>query len=74
MGYISDASNPRIAFAVGGVATLVASVPLFFLATRQRVARAAISGTEVLAADDGSNVVQMPLIDRATAQRQRRTV
>jgi MFS family permease len=74
MGYISDASNPRVAFAVGGVATLLASVPLFFLATRQRVARAAADGTEVLMADDASNVIQMPLVDRATAQRQRRTV
>ncbi|HEY2213717.1 MAG TPA: MFS transporter [Acidimicrobiales bacterium] len=74
MGYISDASNPRVAFVVGGVATLLASVPLFFLATRQRVARAAVTGTEVLVADDASNVIQMPLIDRTTAQRQRRTV
>ena len=36
VGYISDISNPRIALLVGGIATLAASVPLFFVATRQR--------------------------------------
>jgi MFS family permease len=36
VGYISDVSNPRVAFVVGGVATLLASIPLLVLATRQR--------------------------------------
>jgi predicted MFS family arabinose efflux permease len=40
LGYISDVTNPRVALVVGGVATLLASVPLFFLAIRQREARA----------------------------------
>jgi MFS family permease len=74
LGYISDISNPRVSLVVGGVATLAASVPLFFLATRQRAARATAAGTDVLVADDGSNVVQMPLVDRTMIQRQRRTV
>jgi hypothetical protein len=40
LGYISDVTNPRVALVVGGVATLMASVPLFFLAIRQREAPA----------------------------------
>ena len=32
LGYLSDLTNPRLALAVGGVATLVASIPLFVLA------------------------------------------
>jgi predicted MFS family arabinose efflux permease len=36
LGYLSDVTNPRLALLVGGVATLVASVPLFALAARQR--------------------------------------
>ena len=36
LGYISDITNPRVALLVGGVATLVASVPLFVLGARQR--------------------------------------
>jgi MFS family permease len=74
LGYISDISSPRVSLLVGGVATLVASVPLFFLATRQRVAAERTKGEEVLAADDSSNVVQMPLVDRITQQARRRTV
>jgi MFS family permease len=75
LGYISDISSPRVSLVVGGVATLVASVPLFYLAVRQRDARAKVSaGNDVLLADDASNVVQMPLIDRSAPQRHRRTV
>src|SRR6202011_2377756 len=29
LGYLSDLTNPRLALAVGGVATLIASIPLF---------------------------------------------
>jgi len=48
LGYISDVTNPRVSLVIGGVATLLASVPLFFLAIRQREERAA-------------NVVPLPL-------------
>jgi MFS family permease len=75
LGYISDISSPRVSLMVGGVATLVASVPLFFLATRQRDARAARSHDDaIVVAVDTSNVVPMPVVDRATAQPRRRTV
>jgi MFS family permease len=36
LGWISDVSNPRVALIIGGVATLLASVPLFALAARHR--------------------------------------
>jgi len=36
LGYLSDVTNPRVSLLVGGVATLVACVPLFALAARQR--------------------------------------
>jgi MFS family permease len=60
LGYISDATNPRVSLVVGGVATLLASVPLFFLAVRQREARAPQSAA-LLVTDGASNVVPMPL-------------
>jgi MFS family permease len=40
LGYISDVSSPRVALVAGGVATLLASIPLFVLSARQRAARA----------------------------------
>ncbi len=46
LGYISDASSPRIALAIGGVATLLAAIPLFALGARQRVQRAAGDAAE----------------------------
>ena len=36
LGYLSDVTNPRLALGLGGVATLLATVPLFALAARQR--------------------------------------
>jgi MFS family permease len=36
LGYISDSTNPRVALAVGGVATLLAAAPLFALAAHQQ--------------------------------------
>ena len=68
LGYVSDATNPRLALAIGGVATLVASVPLFVLGARQRR-----SGTEGLvmattgderdrAAEAPANVVPLPIV------------
>jgi MFS family permease len=62
LGYISDVSNPRVSLLVGGVATLVASVPLFFLATRQQLARAAAPAFVVGAVDEQSTVVQLPVV------------
>lgn len=74
VGYISDISNPRIALLVGGVATLLASVPLFFVATRQRADRAAaLPDAMVVVADEDSNVVPLPLADSERAPAQRRT-
>jgi MFS family permease len=68
LGYISDISNPRVSLVVGGVATLVASVPLFFLSTRQRNERAAEQ--PMVVADEESNVVALPTVnDTPTARR-----
>jgi MFS family permease len=60
LGYISDVTNPRVALAIGGAATLLASIPLFVLGARQRR-----EGTEglVLGASGGAaaNVVPLPV-------------
>ena len=70
LGYISDATSPRVALVIGGVATVLASVPLFFLAIRQREARATRLEGLVGAGgvpddsarhDGASNVVPLPL-------------
>jgi MFS family permease len=66
LGYISDISNPRVSLIVGGLATLIASVPLFFLATRQQLARRAESEPVVAELDDQSNIVQLPMNGGAT--------
>jgi MFS family permease len=74
LGYISDVTNPRVSLIVGGVATLVASVPLFYLSTRQREGRAAASAAElVVVAAESSNVVPLPLDGLSSPARQRRT-
>jgi MFS family permease len=74
VGYISDISNPRISLAMGGIATLLASVPLFYLAVRQREARAAAASDDlVVVADETSNVVPLPLPDVPEAPARRRT-
>jgi MFS family permease len=74
LGYISDISNPRVSLIVGGVATLLASVPLFFLATRQRDACTAAAVAElVVVADETSNVVPLPVPDVPVPSAQRRT-
>jgi MFS family permease len=46
LGYISDVSSPRIALVVGGAATLLAAIPLFMLAARQRAAHMAPESAE----------------------------
>ena len=74
LGYLSDVTNPRLALAVGGVATLVASIPLFVLGARQRQRRAESPGE--LAVDPGgevTNVVPFPLAGTGVAPRERRT-
>ena len=71
LGYLSDVTSPRLALVVGGVATLVASVPLFVLAARQRAAAAPAAIAVV--ADEDSNVVPLPLAQTgATTRRPKR--
>jgi MFS family permease len=66
LGYLSDVTTPRVALAVGGVATLFASIPLFLLAARQREASG--FGTAVdevvtaVAEAEASNVVPLPMV------------
>jgi hypothetical protein len=73
VGYVSDVTNPRVALIMGGVATLLASIPLFYLATRQRAARAATADGVIVVADESSNVVPLPLGDIPSPPAQRRT-
>jgi MFS family permease len=73
VGYVSDVTNPRVALIMGGVATLVASIPLFFLATRQHSARAATADGVIVVADESSNVVPLPLGETPSPTAQRRT-
>ena len=47
VGYVSDVGSPRVALLMGAVATLLASVPLFFLANRHRAERAAVPMTRL---------------------------
>ncbi len=61
LGFISDASSPRVSLIVGGVATLAASIPLFFLATRQTLERRGIS-EPVAAVDEASIIVPFPVL------------
>ncbi len=58
LGYLSDVTNPRLALAVGGIATLLAMIPLFLLAARQRR-----TGTEglVMGPDGTQSTVVIPL-------------
>jgi MFS family permease len=72
LGYISDISSPRVSLVVGGVATLVASIPLFYLSARQRLSRADEAGMAVVA-DRGSNVVPLPGVAPTPTPARRRT-
>jgi MFS family permease len=47
LGYISDVSNPRVALALGGFATLLASLPLFWLAAHRARSAAGAAGADV---------------------------
>ena len=68
LGYVSDATNPRLALAVGGVATLLASVPLFVLGARQRR-----SGTEGLVMGSTGGELALPTALWPTSSRFRST-
>ena len=70
LGYISDVTSPRLALALGGVATLLASVPLFVLGARQRM-----SGTEGMVAGEvmPTNVVVLPVTEVGYERQERRT-
>ncbi len=61
LGYISDTTNPRVALAIGGAATLLATIPLFVLGARQRQAQREPEGL-VMAPDDEplADVVPLP--------------
>jgi MFS family permease len=66
LGYVSDASNPRVALALGGVATLLASIPLFALARHRRaegqLEPAADEVVTAIAEAEASNVVPLPIV------------
>lgn len=61
LGYVSDATSPRVALALGGVATLLATVPLFALAARRRALGAQEPAADevvtAIAEAEASNVV-----------------
>jgi MFS family permease len=73
LGYLSDTTNPRVALAVGGAATLLASLPLFALARRHRQhTDAVVAGLDapVLAGPAlpaASNIIPLSLAAEATA-------
>jgi MFS family permease len=58
LGWISDISDPRVSLLVGGVATVLASIPLFLLSAHQRADRRL--GTDSSTAADGV-VVALPM-------------
>ncbi len=58
LGYISDVSNPRVALVMGGVATLLASIPLLVLGVRQRPRRRQRG-------EDATTVVRLATADAA---------
>jgi MFS family permease len=66
LGYVSDVSSPRVALALGGVATLLASIPLFVLAVRQRAAGepepVADDVVTAIAEAEAANVVPLPAV------------
>ena len=48
LGYLSDVTNPRVALSLGGVATVLSSIPLFALAARQRAHRAELDAASTV--------------------------
>jgi len=76
VGYVSDISSPRVALEMGGVATVLASIPLYFLATRQHAARSAAAAVDARAELDArADVIGLPLVgdDARPAMTQRRS-
>jgi MFS family permease len=78
LGYISDVTTPRVALALGGLATLVATLPLFALAARRaRVEAARDAGERPMAVPPGdpelAEVVPLPIGDAVPHHRARRT-
>ena len=74
LGYLSDVTNPRLALALGGVATLLASLPLFVLAAHQRQRRAESPAQP--AGDAGAvatNVIPLPVAESGVVDRERRS-
>jgi MFS family permease len=68
LGWVSDVTTPRAALVLGGVATLVASVPLLVLGARQRregteglVMGAAAAAPEISEEQSAANVVPLPV-------------
>jgi MFS family permease len=71
LGWISDISDPRVSLLVGGVATVLASIPLFLLSAHQRADRGSSADSSSIA--KGAAVVAMPM-DVDAALPVRRTV
>ncbi|HWE65148.1 MAG TPA: MFS transporter [Acidimicrobiales bacterium] len=73
LGWISDVSSPRVAFTVGGVATLLASIPLVLHARNARRAEVAtVLGDQESVAEESAEVVTLPVPGVRSAQVQRR--
>ncbi len=74
LGYLSDVTNPRVALVVGGVGTLLASIPLFVLGARQHRERHRGPRHGPLGSRS-SNVVALPVVDADSGfeGRERRT-
>ncbi len=72
LGYLSDVTSPRVALVVGGVGTLLASIPLFVLGARQRR-----NGTEGLvmglSGPASADVIALPVADSGFEDRERRS-
>ncbi len=66
LGYVSDVTSPRVALALGGVATLLACIPLFALAARRRALGqeepAADEVVTAVAEAEAANVVPLPTV------------
>jgi hypothetical protein len=62
LGYLSDSTNPRVALAVGGVATLLAALPLFRLGARQRLAGGDLVGGAQLDVVESSPAPAGPMV------------
>ncbi len=74
LGYLSDVTNPRLALALGGVATLLASLPLFVLAAHQRQRRAESPAQPAGGAGAvATNVIPLPVAESGVVDRERRS-